>query len=673
MNDFVDKFREEAKGLLENMQQALFMLEKNYSDHALVNEVFRILHTLKGAGGMFGFDNISHLTHNMENVYDYAREGKATLNAKVVDMTLKIADRIGYLVENGIVDMNDADHLLIGEIDALQKEHVSETDIATGVPVKKGGATFFVKMVVNDDLLMRGISLLNIFKDLTSIGKYQIVSINRGEIGPGSEWGIYLVTQAEEDEVHNVFLFILDNCHIMKIAGYDIFDDENKPEPFSGNGVPGPKSRMKSILETTLEMAGKQEIQEMDPVTGDGTKTEPVRQEKSTINVDSAKLDQLMNLVSELITSSAALGRAARDRNWDYTTVISERLDMLSLKFREVALDVRLIPIRELTIRFRRMVRDISGELGKKINFIIEGDETELDKNIINNLSEPLLHILRNAIDHGIEDAEERQKAGKDEAGTVKLAAYYSGTHVFINVHDDGAGIDPGKIKQKAIEKNLVQPNAQLDKKEIYNLIMLPGFSTAKKITGISGRGVGLDAVRKKIESMQGEIEIDSEPGLGTSFTIKLSQTISIVDCLLVRSGETCFLIPQNEIEICQLSAKNLSGDHQNGHVVYKDRVWPLININKLFKTDGGSGESRKTIIVNKNREKFAIEVDSIIGQHQAVLKPLGELVSKQDFLTGASILDDGTLAFMLDINKLKELALKRQVEENAIIGNHKQ
>ena len=373
----------------------------------------------------------------------------------------------------------------------------------------------------------------------------------------------------------------------------------------------------------------------------------------SGIRVASEKIDILMNLVSELITTQAGLNLYAEKNKDAELTRITENLENISRQLRDTAFSITLIPIDYLVVRFRRLVRDLSREVGKEIEFEARGAETELDKTLIEGISEPLMHILRNSIDHGIETAKERQAAGKPPAGKIILQAYYSGSQVVIAVTDDGAGMDPKKIKKKAIEKGLIPSDAQLSDKEAIDLIFMPGFSTSETVTNISGRGVGMDVVKRKVSDIRGTVQVSSSLGEGTTITIKLPLTLSIIDGMLVRIADVDYIIPLSVIDtIFAVEHEKIVASFQNV-INIEGSQYPFYYLRDEFGLTDSAPAKEEIIMVKYEDRKIGIVVDNITGEYQAVLKPLGKLYRNQDIFSGASILGDGTVALVLDTHKV--------------------
>ncbi|MFW6369921.1 MAG: chemotaxis protein CheA, partial [Bacteroidota bacterium] len=372
----------------------------------------------------------------------------------------------------------------------------------------------------------------------------------------------------------------------------------------------------------------------------------------SSIRVASDKLDQLMNLVSELVTTQARLSLYSEKDGQPELMGISENVQKLSRQLRDIAFSIVLIPIENMLTRFHRLIRDLSNELKKEVDFYTEGTDTELDKTIIENLSDPLMHIVRNSIDHGIETPSNREKAGKPRRGQIKLKAFYSGANVHIQISDDGAGIDPAAIREKAIQKGIILPEASLSKKEILDLIFLPGFSTAKNITDVSGRGVGMDVVKRKIADIRGEVEVDSEVGAGTILTIKLPLTLSIIDGLLVKVGDSNYVIPLTAVDKIYAAEHEKLINTFNNIIVLDGKQVPYLYLRSEFGMPESDLKTEQVVVVRYEDKRIGLAVDNVVGEYQAVLKPLGKHYKDQDIISGATILGDGTVALVMDTNK---------------------
>ncbi len=682
--DFIHIFVAEAEELLETLEINVLDLEKNKENTESINQVFRVMHTLKGTSDMFGFSPIRELTHLLETLFDQIRAGQAILSDKLLNLTFQSIDHFRNLLKDNNLQIpgNKATHqeilkkvrLSIPE-SSLKEEPGKLANLPEG-PEKYQNEKFCIIFKPDENLMNRGINLLGIFQELHEISTFTLEEIQPTDSQEICEWKIILETDKGIDAVSEVFMFVLDKCKITPLdnnpeaiqtfnlgvqisEANDLYAKEICPEPPDRiNSDPNQQGDQANIQFSRYPdhekdvSPGAQELTDND-VPNTQNYTEIGKQVTSRVNVDASKLDKLMNLVSELVTTNTQLSLIHHQKQYDKLTEIVEKVEALSRQFRDNTLSIRLIPINDLIVRFRRLIRDLSIELGKDIRFITEGMETELDKNIIDNLAEPLMHILRNSVDHGIETATERISKGKTGQGTIKLSAFHAGANVFVQIQDDGKGLELDKIKTKAIEKGLISHDTNLSDKEIFDLIFTPGFSTSDEVTRISGRGVGMDVVKRKISEMQGDISMESESGLGTLITIKLHQTISIIDSLLIKIDNSFFLIPNSDIDFCIEKYHKELEESQNQRIEYNNRLIPYINLRELFKQSHNIPTKEKLIIVNKENHLVAIVADEIIGEHQAVIKPLGNIFYKQDFLVGASIMGNGNFAFMLDINKL--------------------
>ncbi len=668
---FRDKFIEEAHGLLDRLEKDLLELENKPDDKELIESAFRAMHTIKGVSGMYGFDFISEFTHHMESIYQAIREKRLQFDKEIFDATFSSVDHIRKLLaDEKLTDVsNKTTHgdlmKVIQSISA--KGHsgtplIKEETASFGV-FDEGLATWHIIMKTNEMQFFRGISLTNIFKELSSIGQYQITRLAHLSDEENDTWSIFLTSEATEDEINDIFLFIEDDCTITNLAKRDIFNDKldtstSKTDEQTILNYVEDSSKPKAAPETAKETAKESKTFTVEPTANAGKPdvSEHVaeRQQVKRISVDSVKLDNLMFLVSELITVNSQLSLATRDRSFNPIRPYVEKIDTLSKYFRNNALEIRLVPLSDTVLRFQRLIRDLSKHLNKKVDFKTQGTDTELDKNTIDQLAEPLMHIIRNCIDHGIETPETRVAKGKSENGTIKLSAYHSGNYVFISIADDGSGIDTEKVRQKAIDKGILKTTDKVEKKDIFELIFMPGFSTAQSLTEVSGRGVGMDVVRRRITDLRGEVIVDSEFGQGTSFTLKLQQSLAIIDTLLFKVDSNFFTVPISDIEICsQINIAELDKRKHTATIPFNDHLIPFVDLRTLFHITGEYSFKSKIIVLKNNERQIAILSDSIVGEHQAVLKPLGKSFKDQNFISSASQLGDGNMAFMIDTNAL--------------------
>lgn len=643
LSQFKNKFIEDSNVLLNNLERDIMELEHDKENSNLIENIFRVMHTLKGVSSMYGFDNIGELTHKLENIFDAVRNKEILINKNILDITLAACDLIKNLLEDeNFIDKKNIEtfNSIENKIDTcLKKSGIKITLKKNRIKKFKGKtATFNIIFFPDDNIIARNINIIEQFRELFALGEHQIIKPDFGQ--NREQWSIFLVTDRGIDDIEEALFFILDECKIHKIADFNIFNDE-EADKFNQQFADAIESKKTETKEIKHEETEKIDIAKSINLS---------KQNTGRIAVDTLKLDKLMYLVSELITTNSQLNLITKDEKYEPIKQYLNKINNLSTEFRNNAIDIRLVPISDMALRFQRLIRDLSAHLEKEIDFITQGTNTELDKNTVDLLQEPLMHIIRNCIDHGIKTPQERKKIGKEPKGLIKLVAFHSGNNVFIQIQDDGQGIDPELIKQKAVEKKLISPNQEITEEELLDLIFLPGFSTAQSLTEVSGRGVGLDVVRKNITELRGEIEVKSEIGLGTSFTIKLQQSLAIMDTMLFNVDQTHFLIPLENVEsITVLETDYILERQRSKTLPYNNNLIPFIDLRKTFKKNTNYPKTLEVIIVNKNEKLFAIVTDRIIGEHQAVLKNIAKEYKELEYLSGASILPDGNIAMMLD------------------------
>jgi len=652
---FRDKFIDEANGLLDRLEKDLLELENKPASKDLIESAFRAMHTIKGVSGMYGFDFICEFTHHMESIYQCIREDKLQFNKDIFDITFHSVDHIRKLLSDEKLKEAENQKTHNSLIDSITKILSGGATLAPIQATKKTEtlkkhSTWHILLRTSEKLFFRGISLINIFKELSDIGTYEIQKVENISSPDTDTWSIFLNTEASESEITEVFLFIEDDCTIVNLTNGDIFDKIPASEL-----VDEEENKEVSILDY-IEDSGKQKVTKLvgDSSVSAEIASGSIRRSVKRISVDSVKLDHLMFLVSELITVNSQLSLTSRDRIYDKIRPYLEKVDNLSKQFRNNAIEIRLVPLGDTVLRFQRLIRDLSKQLNKKVEFVTKGTNTELDKNTIDQLAEPLMHLIRNCLDHGIESPEERIKKGKPETGSIIMAAYNSGNNVFIDISDDGNGIDIEKVRQKAIDKKIIKSTDKLEKKEIFDFIFMPGFSTAQSLTEVSGRGVGMDVVKRRINDLRGEVIVESELGVGTTFILKLQQSMSIVDSLLFTIDDNYFTVPISDIEICsQTSSADIEMRRHTSTLPFNNQLIPFIDLRRLLNLGGNYKENLKIIVLKNSERELAILSDKIVGEHQAVLKPLGKSLKNQVYITSASQLGDGNMAFMLDINTL--------------------
>lgn len=668
-------YLEEANELLSNLEIALLALETNSSDKSYIEEVFRVMHTLKGNSSMFGLTVITDFVHNLETIYDKIRTGNLLLTKDLLDCTLSALDHLKIIIHDSDLadEVNKHNHgTLINQI----TQFIDETSASTSSAAKEDPEnnikrTYHIYFEPSSNIFDNGSNPLFLLAELASLGNSKAIphfkrtgSIN--EFNPTeciTYWDVFLETGRDKQEISDVFVFVEDNSNILitEIGDPGLLDNPQFVDIISANKYLDVKSDPLEIIELAQQLSLKKNNQE-GADSNEGNKTDynlnhiNVKEKNiSSVRVSSDKLVELMNLISELVTTQAGLTLFTSNNRIPELESISENVEKLSRRLRDIAFGMTLVPVNNMFGRFQRMVRDISGSLNKEIDFLTVGGETELDKTIIETLTDPLMHIIRNSLDHGIEKTEERIKKGKPARGQVTLKAYYSGVFVYIQISDDGKGIDTKAVRSKAISKGIIKEEDILSENEIFDLIFYPGFSTAEQITDVSGRGVGMDVVKRNITDLKGTILVQSVLNEGTTLTIKLPLTLSIIDGLLVSINRVNYIIPLSVITKCyEVDNKDLVNSF-NRLLLLDDEQIPFINLRKEFGYETNPSLKSQMIVVNNGDRKVGICIDLIIGEYQAVIKPIGKYYRKQDFVSGATILGDGTIALVLDTNKIIE------------------
>jgi len=684
MDNMKAVYLEEAGELLDKLEGALLQLDETPEEKSIIEEVFRIMHTLKGNSSMFGFLNIAEFIHNLETVYDLIRTGKQQVSKDLVDVTLASMDHIKQIVEDHeLEDQANKDRHASLTIQIMAYTGESGEDVAEEKPddtpkeVEDGKKTYLIHFKPGKSIVNDGNNPLYLIDELFSLGDCialpftdsikDIKNIDPTECITG--WSIFLASDKSENEIKEVFVFVeasstitvevVDDSNIFKSKEIKetLTNTQLLHNPFDLNTLKLLTGKKQTVTKSEKKPKKKSLAAKVKEAAKSKEASEPHVKGKvvSSIRVSSDKLDELMNLVSELITTQAALSLHTDKKVDSELETIAENVEKLSRQLRDIAFGMTLIPISNMFGRFQRMIRDISSELGKDIAFITEGGDTELDKSIIESLTDPLMHILRNSLDHGIESNEQRAQLGKLEKGTIKLRAYYSGTNVNVEIKDDGKGINAEVIRAKAIEKGVIEENTILSQKEIFNLIFHAGFSTAEVVTDVSGRGVGMDVVRRSINALRGEIDIESTIDVGTTLTISLPLTLSIIDGLLVQLGDGSYVIPLAAIDKCYTYRNASDVNKFTGILELDNNQIPFIDLRKTFEISDKKGAdlAKQIVVVNNGKSQVALICDHIVGEYQAVIKPLGVYFKEQDYISGSTILGDGTIALVFDTNRL--------------------
>ncbi len=658
--NFRDKFIEDATELLNNMEQATLQLEQNKSDSSLIEEIFRGMHTLKGTAGMYSFPQIGNLTHKLENVFELIRNGHLNVNKAILDLNLSTIDLLNKVLkanENSdfsieFSEMYQKINSITGSIgDNYFNGNKIELDKIAAQTV--GFRTWLIVIKPTSDLQQRGVKMQSIIDNLAKLGNCKVlIKNNATQNAPDIFWEIILASEQNKEEIDDVLLFIDDISQIFQLAEQNLFDyDFFKTKIEEIEHLPQINyNEFLQCIEQNLTALQNTNICEKSLETPDNKHIE-------TIKVPAERLDEQMVLLSELVTTKAEIQLIVQQNRYKGLTKSLEQLEKITRRFRRNIFKIRLIPLESLQLRFDRLIRDLSRQLNKEVDFVAEGMQTELDKTIIDSLESPLMHLIRNSLDHGIETSDIRKIRGKSGRGLIKLTARQVATNVIITVSDDGEGINTAKILDKAISKGIIAKTEKLTESQIFDLIFVQGFSTAQSLSNISGRGVGMDSVKQSISNLRGAIDISSEKGKGTTFTIKLPLSLSIIDTMLVRAGQMFYSIPLSVIEKCtEINATELE-QHDNQQVIIEGQLIPYLDLNKKLKIRkqelNTTNEKFKTVIIRNESQKTAILVDEVIGEHQAVLKPLGDYFENQHYISGASQLADGRIAIVLDTTHL--------------------
>jgi two-component system, chemotaxis family, sensor kinase CheA len=677
-------FKEEAYELLSELETSLLELEERPDDIDLIGRVFRAMHTIKGSGSMFGFDDIARFTHEVETIFDMVRNGKLEVSKKLVNLTLAARDQIKSMLDNSEGEGADPEAsagIIAGlrELGSIEAPAAPVAQTREAAPDKGTPATYRIRFTPARDIFSAGSNPLILLAELKELGTCNVVAQTGGfpalaEMDPEAcyvYWDVILTTDQGLNAIRDVFIFVEDDCELKidKIAEHGSFHDQ---EGYKKLGEILLERGDISLEEMEEVLAGQSRFGELAVSKGIVTPAKvhsalveqqhvkEVRQEKqsaeaaSSIRVPAERLDMLVNLVGELVTVQARLSQTATVRGDAELAEIAEEVERLTGELRDSALNIRMLPIGSTFSKFKRLVRDLSAELGKEIEMTTDGAETELDKTVIEKLNDPLVHLIRNSIDHGVELPEARLAAGKTRHGTVHLAAVHSGDSVIITIQDDGAGLDKDAIRAKAVEKGLIAPAAELSEKELFALIMAPGFSTAQKVSSVSGRGVGMDVVKRAIELLRGSIEISSVRGQGTRMMVRIPLTLAIIETLLVKIGQDYFMLPLSLVDECvELTREDLAAAHGRNLVRVREKLVPYIPLRESFAINGQVPDIEQIVIARVNEQRVGFVVDQVIGEHQTVIKSLGRAYRNVAGISGATILGDGSVALILDIPQL--------------------
>jgi two-component system chemotaxis sensor kinase CheA len=669
-------FRQEAQELLEVLEQALLDLEHAPGDTDLVDSAFRALHTIKGSGAMFGFDAVAGFTHHVETAFDLVRKGKVDASPGLIAVALSAKDRMRLLIEHPeTTDTAAGDEIL------LALKLIIEGAPAPPPAAEPPSTTWRIHFRLAENAMAMGTNPLLLLDELRSLGTATVTALTDAipkldrlvptdcHIG----WDVILSTSKPRSAIEDVFLFVIDEAELTITAIDTAGEADRLGEILIDRGTVRPEVVASALasqlpLGTLLVQAGDLN---QDKLAAALAEQEHVRagaraaKAADSIRVPAERLDELMDRVGELMIAQSRLTQVAAGSSDVQVKAVAEEIERLAVELRDTTMGVRTLPIGSLFGRFRRLVHDLAQELGKQIELTTVGEETELDKTMIERLNDPLIHLIRNAIDHGLELPDARSAASKPVAGHITLSARHAGAEVLVSIADDGSGLDRARIQARAEEQGLLSPGAKLSDGELFQILFQPGFSTAREVTSLSGRGVGMDVVKRAIEGLRGKIDVASVPGKGTTVTLRLPLTLAIIDGLLVRVGDGRYVLPLSAVEECvELSAGEDARSQGRSFLSVRGDLVPYLRLRELFRSAAPADPYQKVVIVSFGEHRVGLVVDQVIGNHQTVIKSLSKLHSGTGTFSGATILGDGAVALILDIAALVDFG---QVHEHRL------
>lgn len=677
-NQYLEVFIDESNEHLQSCSESLLVLEQNPDNIEIVNDIFRNAHTLKGMSATMGFEDIADLTHKMENVLDAIRNHKIQVTAELLDVVFESVDHLEEMVSD-ISNGGDGKKDVTQTVEKLKRlesgESIENIETVVAAPsetvtevaesklifddfeqtvleqsMEQGFSAYEINISLREDCLLKAARVYMVFEILEKLGEVikSTPTVEKLEEEKfDTDFSVAFVTKENQDDLKQ---------KLMKVSEVDVVNVQ--PVQLKKMEMPS------DVVEKKVEEVAAVETPKPTPTKATPTKTEAPKTVKNnnaskTIRVNIERLDILMNLFEELVIDRGRLQSISMELNHNELNDTVERMTRVSGDLQNIILNMRMVPVETVFNRFPKMVRQLSRDLKKKINLEIIGAETELDRTVIDEIGDPLVHLIRNALDHGIESPEERLTAGKPETGSVELRAYHSGNHVFIEIEDDGAGIDRERVLQKAISKGVVTEEAShsMTDNQINELILASGFSTAEVISDVSGRGVGLDVVKSTIESLGGSISIESEHGKGSLFSIQLPLTLSIISVMLVEIEKEVYAVPLSSIiETSIIKRSDILNAHNQKVIDFRGKVVPLVFLDEIFEVPRENHEDDgflSVVLVRKGDRIAGLVVDSFIGQQEIVLKSLGNYLTNVFAISGATILGNGQVALIVDCNAL--------------------
>lgn len=685
-NQYMEMFLDESREHLQSLNDGLLSLENDPEDLSVLNEIFRNAHTLKGMSATMGYTKTAELTHDMENLLDMLRKEQLKVSPEIIDVIFKCLDTLQEMVENisngeseDLVDVSD----LVRQVNAIAKGesadaapaeaapaaaapeasgeagaiHISDTEKTVIVEAKNSGLVpYHVHVEISENCILksaRSYMVMNALDEISDVIKSVPPAEDLEQEKFDHSFDVIIVSDADAKAIESAVSAISE----ITVANVTEFDPEKAAAPVAPAAAPAASAPAAPEAAPAAKAApAPAKKADAKPAAKDAKKTHMGGQ---SVRVDIEKLDTLMNLVGELVTNKVRLEQIGMTHRLTDLTETLEQMDRVTTDLQSVVMKVRMVPVSQVFNRFPRMVRDLTKELNKEINLTIEGEDTELDRTVIDEIGDPLMHLLRNSLDHGVEHPDEREAKGKPRTGEVGLIARHEGNNVVIMVTDDGSGINADKIRNKAVEKGMISREEAdaLPDADAVRLIFLPGFSTAEVITDVSGRGVGMDVVRSKIESLGGNVDVETKIDEGSVFKIKLPLTLAIIQAMLVKVQNEMYAIPLGSID----STINITPDDiktvQNKEViVLRGEIIPIARLGEVLSVPKGEDTNEEDIfvvVVHVGDHKMGIVVDNLIGQQEIVIKTLGKLLSGLKMLAGATVLGDGHVAMILDVSSL--------------------
>lgn len=661
--DPTETFRQEARELLEQLELGLLDLEQTPANGDLINSTFRALHTIKGSGAMFGFTAVAAFVHEFETAFDQVRKGNTRATSELISVALDAKDHIHKLIEHPDTAHTGGEAILAALHVVISGAPAAPAVAAAPVAAPAAASTppttrWRLRFRLPGDALVYGTNPLLLLDEIRDIGPCTITALTDTippldiidpEV-PYLGWQVDIEAEDPRGAIDDVFMFLKDG---MELSVEPLADATATIDTSQGADIDlslDPAPALLIPAPPVAEAAPPARVKSAAPPAEDKPAAAAERAASSSMRVDAERLDELMDRVGELVIAQARLTQIANMSQDANLKTIAEELERLSSGLRDTTMGIRMVPIGSLFSRFRRLVHDLSRDLGKEIEFITSGEDTELDKTMIERLADPLVHLIRNAVDHGLESAERRLVAGKPAQGTVRLSAVYAGAEVAISVTDDGAGLNAERIRAKAEEAGLIAPDAKIAEADLWQMIFAPGFSTAKEVTSLSGRGVGMDVVKRTIDGLRGSIDVATTPGSGSTMTLRLPLTLAIIDGMLVRVGNGRYTIPLAAVEECVELPEGIEANARGRNFLdIRGSLVPFLRLREVFGTTTAVEPHQKVVIVSSGDGRVGLVVDQIIGNNQTVIKQLSKLHSSLKSFSGATILGDGTVALILD------------------------